>query len=389
MKKIIYSCAAFVLFSLPPLQVSHAANEIEPNGDLSSAMPIYAGQALKGDVAPEGEFDVYKFTPAKTGKASVLYHRPPHGYVYNIAKIRVLDNTGAEITNKLVYAPDEYTDVDFDVTAGRGYYIEISGCPSSSCDVMGGKIYEVMVFNYPGPLFESEPNSTLAQAGPVAANSLIYANHSSFTDDDFFKIYLPGAGDFFVQLSRETDEYQYILADVAILNASGKVLNADKVYAPNGTSRLVLGVKAPQTIFVRVRSCNSGGRCEIHYNDDYQLLTSFDATAKLSIVDVSVAEGNAGTKVATFTVKLSQPTTSAVKYNIATSNGSALAGQDYEANNLTGQTIPIGQISKTFSVTIKGDITKESDETFFANVTNVIGATVVRGKAKGTIRNDD
>jgi hypothetical protein len=116
---------------------------------------------------------------------------------------------------------------------------------------------------------------------------------------------------------------------------------------------------------------------------------SNDDVATLSIADVSMAEGNSGTKVMTFTVQLSAPSSTAVTYNIATANGTATNGSDYIFSSLSGQTIPAGQTSKTFSVTINGDTTVEPNETFFVNVSNVVGATVADGQAIGTISNDD
>ena len=109
----------------------------------------------------------------------------------------------------------------------------------------------------------------------------------------------------------------------------------------------------------------------------------------LSVSDVSVSEGDAGTKVATFTVTLSATSGSAVTYNIATSNDTATAGSDYVASSLVGQSIAAGQTSKTFSVTINGDAAVESNETFFVTLSNPSGATVADGYATGTIINDD
>ena len=120
-------------------------------------------------------------------------------------------------------------------------------------------------------------------------------------------------------------------------------------------------------------------------NDDIDT----DIMPALSIGDVSIAEGNSGTKIATFTVNLSNAAATAVTYNIATSNGTATAGSDYVASSLSGQSISAGQTSKTFSVTINGDTASEGDETFNVTVSNVTGATMVDGSAVGTITNDD
>ena len=114
-----------------------------------------------------------------------------------------------------------------------------------------------------------------------------------------------------------------------------------------------------------------------------------DDNVSLSIADVAISEGNSGTKLATFTVRLSAASPSAVSYSIATANGSALSGSDYLASNLAGQVIPAGQTSRTFSVTIMGDVAAEANETFAVNVSNVVGAIVMDGQAISAIINDD
>ncbi|NJC49813.1 UNVERIFIED_ORG: uncharacterized protein YhjY with autotransporter beta-barrel domain [Xanthomonas campestris] len=115
-----------------------------------------------------------------------------------------------------------------------------------------------------------------------------------------------------------------------------------------------------------------------------------DDQPSLSINDVSVNEGNAGTTNATFTVSLSQPAgAGGVSFDIATADGTATAGVDYVASSLTGQTIPAGSSSATFTVLVNGDTLSEPNETFFVNVSNVTGASVGDGQGQGTIVNDD
>jgi PKD repeat protein len=112
-------------------------------------------------------------------------------------------------------------------------------------------------------------------------------------------------------------------------------------------------------------------------------------TPNLSIGDVSISEGDSGNSIAVFTVSLSQAAAGNVTYNIATANGTALAGSDYVAASLTGETIPAGQTSRTFSVYVTGDTARELNERFKVNVTSVSGATVTDGLAYATIVNDD
>lgn len=114
-------------------------------------------------------------------------------------------------------------------------------------------------------------------------------------------------------------------------------------------------------------------------------------TPALNINNVSVLEGNKGTAIAMFTVSLSSPAgMGGVTFDIATQDNSAtVANNDYVARTETGQTIPEGSQNYSFSVTVNGDGDSEPNETFFANVTNLTGATLADGQGVGTITNDD
>lgn len=115
-----------------------------------------------------------------------------------------------------------------------------------------------------------------------------------------------------------------------------------------------------------------------------------DDLPNLVINDVTANEGNAGTTNFTFTVSLSAPAgPGGVTFDIATANGSATAGVDYVTNSLTGQTIPAGSSTYTFTVQVNGDTLNEPSETFFVNVTNVVNAVVIDGQGVGTVVNDD
>lgn len=116
----------------------------------------------------------------------------------------------------------------------------------------------------------------------------------------------------------------------------------------------------------------------------------------LTVTDVSLNEGDAGPTTFTFSVNLSAPAgPGGVVFDISTADGTAEDGNpvgednDYVAKSLTGQTIPAGSSSFAFNLTVNGDTTPETDETFFVNVTNVTGANVTDGQGQGTIVNDD
>ena len=109
----------------------------------------------------------------------------------------------------------------------------------------------------------------------------------------------------------------------------------------------------------------------------------------VSINDVTISEGDSGTKVATFTVTRSGGT-AAFDVNYATSNATAtVADSDYVA---ASNTLHFGanENTQTISVTINGDTKVEANETFnvvLSNATN--GATISDSQGVGTITNDD
>jgi len=110
--------------------------------------------------------------------------------------------------------------------------------------------------------------------------------------------------------------------------------------------------------------------------------------AALSITDVTHGEGNSGTTDFVFTVTLSNPSTGTVTVNYATANGAATAGSDYTPVN-GALTFPPGQISKTVTVAVKGELLVEPNETFFVNLSAPSGAEIADGQGLGTILNDD
>ncbi|MBM4070068.1 MAG: hypothetical protein FJ271_14115 [Planctomycetes bacterium] len=112
------------------------------------------------------------------------------------------------------------------------------------------------------------------------------------------------------------------------------------------------------------------------------------ATPSITVADVSVTEGNAGTTTATFTLTLSQAATQAVSVAYATADQTALAGSDYQAISGT-VTFAAGQTQRTVSVLVNGDTTVEPNETFLFKLSNPVGATLARVQALGTIMNDD
>jgi len=108
----------------------------------------------------------------------------------------------------------------------------------------------------------------------------------------------------------------------------------------------------------------------------------------LSVGDMSLVEGNTGTKEALVTVSLSKAATETVTVSYATANGTALAGADYTAKSGTLTFVP-GEITKTIAIPVLGDTVAENNESFFVNLSSPSKATVADGQGAVTIANDD
>ena len=98
-------------------------------------------------------------------------------------------------------------------------------------------------------------------------------------------------------------------------------------------------------------------------------ITDDDPLPALSVNDVTVSEGNAGTANATFTVTLAAASGRTVTVDYATENGTATAPADYIAGTGTVTFTP-GQTSRTVSVAVRGDLLDEINETYVVNLSN-------------------
>nr|WP_306749552.1 Calx-beta domain-containing protein [Saccharothrix yanglingensis] len=108
----------------------------------------------------------------------------------------------------------------------------------------------------------------------------------------------------------------------------------------------------------------------------------------LSINDVTVDEGNAGTTPATFTVSLDRPSPNPVTVDFTTANGTAVAPGDYAAT-AGAVTFAPGETSKQAIVPVVGDTVDELNETFTVTLSAAGGAAITDAVGVGTIVDDD
>ncbi len=96
-------------------------------------------------------------------------------------------------------------------------------------------------------------------------------------------------------------------------------------------------------------------------------------------------EANKGKSAMMFAVTLNKAYNKKVTVQFTTQNGTATADSDYVAKS-GSITFTAGSTKQNISISIIGDKTVESNETFKVNLSNAVNASIVKGT--GTILND-
>src|SRR5439155_25759270 len=115
-----------------------------------------------------------------------------------------------------------------------------------------------------------------------------------------------------------------------------------------------------------------------------------DGTPSISIEDAIAPEGSSGPNPFAFTVMLSNPSDQPVTVDYQTADGTATVANSDSNSAARTLTFPAKSTEpQTVTIVVNGDTKKESDETFFVNLTNPTNATIGDGQGVGTILNDD
>jgi len=196
--------------------------------------------------------------------------------------------------------------------------------------------------------------------------------------------------------------------DIAyVVVADGTATSADFVGGtlPSGTVRFEAGqtsaviavatfddtlVEGNETFAVRLESASNQGT--IATGTATATIIDNEDLPRLTISDPSVVEGNPGGTGAVLryvvTSNIAAPA-GGIRFDIATADGTAIAGVDYTARSIVGATISAGQTSYVFDVVVIGDVLPERGETVLVNLSNPQRAAIGDAQGVGTIVNDD
>jgi Ca2+-binding RTX toxin-like protein len=146
-------------------------------------------------------------------------------------------------------------------------------------------------------------------------------------------------------------------------------------------------VEPNETFFVNLSGATNGAT--ITDSQGQGTISNDDSgPGSITIDDITIAEGQSGTKLATFTVTRAGGT-AAFNVNYATADGTATAGSDYASTSGT-LSFAEGVNSRTLTVSVFGDGLVEANESFFVNLSGATnGATIADAQGQGVINNDD
>jgi chitinase len=120
--------------------------------------------------------------------------------------------------------------------------------------------------------------------------------------------------------------------------------------------------------------------------DDWRSVNE-DKMAYLRPITFDMPEGGGGTAQASFEVSLSAPATEAVSVAWRTVAGTADAADFTAAQGSV--TFAVGEQTKPIRIAIASDAVDEANEGFTIQLSNPVGATILRGTAQGNILDDD
>ena len=151
-------------------------------------------------------------------------------------------------------------------------------------------------------------------------------------------------------------------------------VKGDLLYEADETFRLVLSTPTNATVV------DGEGEATLINDEDLP---------NVHINDTSVLEGASGVTLATFTVFLTGASAFPVTVEYTTTDGSAVAPDDYTAMPPVTLTFNPGELSKTINVAVNGGTVFEPNESFFVNLANPTNGAIGDGQGEGTILTDE
>ena len=187
---------------------------------------------------------------------------------------------------------------------------------------------------------------------------------------------------------------------VAYATGAGTAIAGSDYQTASGTLSFAPG-EASKTITVPVYgdrvgelnetfNLNLSGEINAMMGDGQGVGTILDDEPRISINDVTRTEGSKGTTNFTFSITLSAAYDETVTMSYRTTNGTATTSNGDYSGKSGKLTFRPGERTKTITITVKGDGTREADELFYLDLFGLSSnALFTKNRGIGTILNDE
>ena len=411
--------------------------------DAASATPLTLGTAVDATLAPGTEADLYRFT----GKAGQVVLIDFQTYVGTTAQLvgpqgTLVTSLSFDGGSAAVALPSngQYTLVlpgsNSNSSASISYrFVVLDGATAGTALSLGttktGTLdpgYKAAVFAFSGTAGQRVAFDLLSSPTSAASAILYGPDGEQVAGNDFslsdFVADLDSDGRYLLVLDGRTAspvDYSFRLkapADTTTALTLGKVVSGN-LAAVGDVSRYTFEAAAGQRFYFDTQDTDyeyvtvhlldpdgfdtytlyddggDSGIFTVYEDGTYTLVFENDQGGPLDfrfrLLDVAAQEDlTLAPREFKFVVSLSQASTTAVKVDYATADGTAtIADGDYRAASGTLTFAP-GETTKTITVLVVDDTRPEADETFFVNLGNPTGGTTIAdAQGKGTIQNDD
>jgi hypothetical protein len=404
------------LFDVDPMFVNAAGDDfrLQPSSPAIDQGAVIAGLTddITGAPRPQGAgFDIGAFeatgAPALPSLSigNVSLNEGDSGATAFTFTVFLSQPSAADVTV-------QYSSADGTATAGSGDYLATGGVLTFPS---GTTTQTITVLVYGDTAVETDETFFVNLSAPVNAVLATATGVGTIVNDDHPAVVLPtisisdvtraegnsGANGFVFTVSLSASSSLPVQVSFATADGSATVADGDYsatsgvlTFAPGSTSKPVTvwvnGDTTPEPTETFVVNLSAPVNATLAKARGVGTILNDDAEVPgITINDVSMAEGDRGHTNFVFTVRLSMPSTKTVTVRYATADGTATAAsQDYQSRSGV-LTFPPGVTTQTIQVSVTGDTRRESNETFFVNLTQPTNATLQRAQGVGTILNDD
>ncbi|HYC03176.1 MAG TPA: M10 family metallopeptidase C-terminal domain-containing protein, partial [Azospirillaceae bacterium] len=272
---------------------------------------------------------------------------------------------------------------DTDIEADEAFTVRLRDPVNAVLGAQGSATVTIVNDDTPA---QDDYGAAGATAGTVPAGGSAAGLIEQRGDADWFAVTLTAGVQYVIGLVGVEAAQGGRLADpfLQVLSEAGTVLATDDDGGGGLDARLLFTPTVTGTYYLTAAASGDAG------TGAYRLSVGGSAPT-LSVANVTVTEGNDGSRTALFTLQLSQTAAGEVSVRVATEDETAtVAGGDYVRTSGT-VTFAAGSRTATFEVSVRGDTAVEADETFALVLSDATGAQIdpLRGIGRATIVNDD